>query len=214
MSEQNIRACATCVHRRTPAPLNIILQQQVRVADRHVSEALEEIAASTESYSRREEIWLAQDVVAGNGRWPERPRTAPYCAALPDRYLICEVMNPGDECPKWKPRSVGSSDCRQCARRLEPQGDREDATLLQMTAERIARIAVAHPALNGEYQRLHDRIGPMKAFELREAYRSHGRLRTQPRYLESCARDANGFELPQHANYQGNCSSFVPLPRR
>jgi hypothetical protein len=212
---ESTNACERCVHFRRPKPLSEIVKQQVTESHEDVLKAIDEVSGKDDSHRIEEKGWLAAGA-AGEGVWPHRPRTASYCGLYEDHdhYYVCEVKNRAGSCTDFKERMVGPArECSQCAYRIPPNGDVQDQTLLYQIAERMAYSGVQFPAMQAEYTRVEKSIGAMKAYEVREVYRTFGWLTRPPKYFECCAaRSTTGrFYVPQALNPAADCERFLPV---
>src|SRR5215468_6302321 len=118
-------ACERCVHYRRPTPLSTIVKQQVAESHEEVLKAIDEVSAKDDSHRIEERGWLSAGS-AGEGVWPHRPRTTPYCGLYEDHdhYYVCEVKNRSGSCADFKERIVAPArDCARCVYRIPATGD-------------------------------------------------------------------------------------------
>ena len=209
--------CEDCAHFRRPTPLAAILKQQITESHEEVLKAIDEVSGKDEAFYLQERAWVEAGA-AGESVWPHRPRTASYCGLYEshDYYYVCEAKNHDGACPDFTlAERWAESDCGNCVHRVTASGDARDQELLFQIAERIAYSMVQSSPLEAEYQRVEKRVGAMKAYEVREAYRNYGWLARPPAYLDCCkAHSSPGrFVLSQSMNPAGQCQRFSRTPQ-
>ena len=207
--------CGFCLHYRRPVPLSVIVKQQVTESHEDVVKAIDDVSAKDNAHRIEEKAWISAGA-SGEGVWPHRPRTTPYCGLYEshEHYYVCEVKNGGGDCADFRARAAAPThDCSGCAHRVPASGDSKDQALLYQIAERMSYSSVQCTAMQAEYARLEKGIGAMKAYEIREVHRNFGWLHRPPRFFDCCsARSiAARFEVPQALNSRGDCDRFLEM---